>query len=245
MSIVHRLERCASTNEEAMALAHEGADAGTVVVADAQTGGRGRLGRAWFSPPGVNLHVSVVLRPSVTAAVLPRLSIVAAVALAEAVEQVVPEVEPELKWPNDLLVGGRKVAGVLAELVIATPPCVVVGVGIDVNLADRDLPDELRGRATSLAIEAGRPVDREALLGALLARLEAGVAAFERAGGAIDRDAWLRRARLDRVVRVGFPEGGELATAIGLREDGALVVRMADGRTADVVAGDVVPVEWE
>lgn len=242
---VHRLDRCESTNAEALALAAQGAAAFTAVVADAQTRGRGRLGRSWFSPPGVNLHVSVILRPAVPPPALPRLSIVAAIALAEAVEQVAPELPVELKWPNDLLVGGRKVAGVLSELGSADPPCVVVGVGVDVNLAAADLPPELARRATSLLAEAGRPVDREALLAALLERLEAGVRAFERAGGALDTEAWLRRARLDRVVRVGFPEGGALATAIGLRPDGALIVRMADGRIEDVVAGDVVPVEWE
>ncbi|GMV39205.1 MAG: biotin--[acetyl-CoA-carboxylase] ligase [Myxococcales bacterium] len=241
--MIHRLMTCVSTNAEAGALAAAGAPAFTAVVADAQEGGRGRLGRAWYSPPGVNLYVSVILRPAVPVAVAPRLAIVAAVALAEAVEAVAPGLQVELKWPNDLLVGGRKAAGVLAELAGVDPLAVIVGVGVNANLAE--IPPELSKRATSLALELGRPVDREALLQALLDRLRVGVSAFEGAGGMVDTGAWVRRARLDRVVRVGFPEGSVLATAVGLREDGALVVRAMDGRTLDVVAGDVVPVEWE
>lgn len=242
---VHRLGSCGSTNAEAMVLANGGAPAFTAVVADEQTGGRGRLGREWFSPPGVNLYVSVVLRPAVPAHMMPRLAIVTAVALAEAVEAVAPGIDAELKWPNDLLLGGRKAAGVLAELASGSPATVVVGIGVNVNLREDQIPGHLRARATSLAIELGRPVDREALLEALLGRIEAGVGAFERAGGAADTEAWIRRARLDRVVRVGFPEGSELATAVGLRDDGALVVRTQDGRNLDVLAGDVLPVEWE
>jgi BirA family biotin operon repressor/biotin-[acetyl-CoA-carboxylase] ligase len=244
---IHRLATCASTNAEADALARAGAPAWTVVVADAQTGGRGRLGRTWYSPPGVNLYVSVVFRPHVPMTVVPRIAITAAVALAEAVERVVPEVEPELKWPNDLLVGGRKVAGVLADLSAHGEAAyhVVLGVGINVNLLPEQLPLELRSRATSLRAAAGHEVDREALLGALLERLRLGMERFEASGGQVDTAAWLARARTDRVVRVGFPEGRILAVASGLRADGALVVRTLDGRLEEVVAGDVIPVEWE
>lgn len=241
-------ETCGSTNAEALGLAAHGAPEWTVVVADSQTGGRGRLGRAWFSPPGVNLHVSVLLRPEVPAAVVPRLSLVAAVALAEAVEGCVPELQPELKWPNDLLVDGRKVAGALAELEMEAEGAyhVVLGIGINVNVRADDIPHELRHRATSLAVAAGRDVDRETLLLRLLDRLHAGVTRFVRDQGAVDTVAWQRRMRADRRVRVELPDlGPVVATALGLRPDGSLVVRTDAGGEMDIMAGDVLPVSWD
>jgi BirA family biotin operon repressor/biotin-[acetyl-CoA-carboxylase] ligase len=141
---------------------------GAVVVADVQTEGRGRLGRRWLAPAGTSLLVSILLRPQVDPAHLPELSLVAGRACAEAIGDVTG-LEPEVKFPNDVLLGGRKVAGLLAE---ASEGRVVLGVGVNVAQTPGELPADARTPATSLAIETGRAVDRAELLVALLERLE-------------------------------------------------------------------------
>jgi len=145
-----------------------GAPEGAVAVADEQTAGRGRLGRRWLAPAGTSLLCSIQLRPQVSPERLPELTGIAARACTEAIAAVT-ELEPELKFPNDLLVGGRKVAGILAE---AREGRVVLGVGINVNVPESDLPREVDRPATSLLAETGREVDRAELLVELLERLE-------------------------------------------------------------------------
>ena len=141
---------------------------GAVAVAGEQTAGRGRLGRRWLAPVGTSLLCSVQLRPGVSPERLPELTGVAALACADAIAAVT-NLEPELKFPNDLLVGGRKVAGILAE---ARESRIVLGVGVNVNVAESDLPTEVDRPATSLLVETGRELDRAELLVELLERLE-------------------------------------------------------------------------
>jgi BirA family biotin operon repressor/biotin-[acetyl-CoA-carboxylase] ligase len=141
---------------------------GALVVADEQTAGRGRLGRRWLAPAGTSLLCSLQLRPAVASERLPELTVVAARACAEAIAALT-ELEPELKFPNDLLVGGRKVAGILAE---AREQRVVLGIGVNVNVPAEELPQEVDRPATSLLVETGRELDRAALLAELLERLE-------------------------------------------------------------------------
>ncbi len=141
---------------------------GAVVVAGEQTEGRGRLGRRWFAPPGTSLLCSIQLRPAVPGERLPELTGVAALACAEAIEALAG-LAPELKFPNDLLLGGLKVAGVLAE---AREGRVVLGIGINVNIPKEQLPQEVDVPATSLLVESGREIDRAELLAELLERLE-------------------------------------------------------------------------
>lgn len=158
------LERCESTQRELAPEVPEGA----VVATDEQTAGRGRLGRSWFAAPGTSLLFSVNLRPAVETARLPELSIVAGVAAAEAIRRVT-SLAPEIKLPNDLLLDGRKLAGILAE---AREGRVVLGIGINVNVAPEDLPAEVDVEPTSLLAELGTPVDRAQLLAAILLELE-------------------------------------------------------------------------
>lgn len=158
------LDRCESTQLLLAADAPEGA----VAAADEQTAGRGRLGRRWYAPAGTSLLVSVQLRPDVPGSHLPELSLVAGGAVAEAIEAMAG-VAPTVKFPNDVLVGGRKVAGVLAE---ARDGRVVLGVGVNVNVPERELPTDVETPATSLAAAAGRELDRAELLAELLERLE-------------------------------------------------------------------------
>ena len=170
---VHYFEELNSTQETARALAEEGIAQGAVVIAERQTAGRGRMGRAWHSPSGVNLYCTIVLRPAIPLAEVPRLSLVAGVAAAEAIEREAPGLVA-LKWPNDLWLGGRKAGGIIAEAVTSSRQelqCVLLGIGINVNLAEDDIPPELRDKATSIRIAIGRPCDRIALADSLFSML--------------------------------------------------------------------------
>jgi BirA family biotin operon repressor/biotin-[acetyl-CoA-carboxylase] ligase len=169
--------RCESTQSELSAAAPEGA----VAVAEEQTAGRGRRGRPWHAPPGTSVLVSVNLRPTVATHRLPELSLVAGAAVAEAIAEKTG-LHPEVKFPNDVLIGGRKVAGILAE---ARDDRVVLGIGINANLGAEELPQEVETSATSLQIETGAPVDRAKLLATVLERLESAY------------DTWLHDATRD------------------------------------------------
>ena len=163
-----------STNRDVAALAQDGAGEGVVVVADRQCAGRGRMTRQWFSPPGVNLYFSMLLRPDVELGRAASLPLVAGLAVAEAIGRIAPEARPEIKWPNDILCGGKKLCGVLCEMQAETDRVrhVVLGLGVNVNLTRAMLPEELRDRAASLKIIAGRDFSRGAVLAALLNAFE-------------------------------------------------------------------------
>lgn len=167
------LERTSSTNDRAWAEAAHRARDGTVVFAEEQTRGRGRLGRTWHSPRGAGVWMSVVLRPEMPIDRYPILTSVGAVATAAAIAETIP-VSPRVRWPNDVVIGGRKVAGVLAEVrdLTARRPPAVLGIGVNVNLSRDELPKELRPFATSLAIEAGGLVNRLRFARALLLQLD-------------------------------------------------------------------------
>ncbi|MFI5045829.1 MAG: biotin--[acetyl-CoA-carboxylase] ligase [Acidimicrobiia bacterium] len=222
--------RVDSTNRVALDQARSGAEPGLVVVADHQTAGRGRLDRRWHAPPGSSLLVSVLL-PAITGAEGAHRAVVAvAVSLAEAVGDVAG-VDVGLKWPNDLVVGDRKLAGVLAELDGDT---VVVGAGCNVNWDH--FPPELADTATACNLEAGHPVDRDALLDALLSRLDEHLDSPD-----VLLDAYRARlVTLGRRVRVERVDGALEGTASEVTDDGALVVRDDVGAAHAVVAGDVV-----
>ena len=164
-----------STNRDAAALAEAGAPEGAVIAAGAQTVGRGRMARAWFSPPNANLYFSLLLRPAVEPSRASSLPLVVGLAVAEALATLAPEVQPLIKWPNDILADGKKMCGILCEMQVETDCCVrhvVAGIGVNLNLTQTDLPKELKGRATSLRIETGRRFSRAAVLAAILNRFE-------------------------------------------------------------------------
>ena len=212
-----------STNRVAMEMAENGAPHGTVVVADAQTAGRGRMGRRWVSPAGKNLYVSLLLRPSVPAADAPRLALVAGVALADTVEAM--GVTASLKWPNDLYCGGRKAAGILAEMASDSGGVrhVVIGVGLNVNMEEADFPPDLRDAATSLRIRAGRAFRRVDVLARLLDAFGTRYAGFIGGGFSTLRDGWDRRDFLRGRRVLLRRQGGEgWGTADGLDTAGAL-----------------------
>jgi BirA family transcriptional regulator, biotin operon repressor / biotin---[acetyl-CoA-carboxylase] ligase len=207
-----------------------GAPEGAMAVADHQTTGRGRQGRAWLAPPGRALLWSCLLRPPVPPRRWPELPILAGCAVAEGVEAATG-LAVRLRWPNDVLVDGHKIAGILIEGVGGLAPAVILGVGVNVGQGPDEWPPDLAGRAASLAM-LGAPVARPVVLAAILRHLAARYAAFLVEGFSAIRQAWRERAQLgERVVRDGI-EG----IAIDLGLDGALVVRRADGSLATVVA---------
>lgn len=244
---LHVLDSTSSTNTLAVSLAQQDAPHGTVVVAESQTAGRGRLGRHWYSPPGKNLYCSVLLRVPVSrdrvGAWLSWTPLIAPLAAAQAV-RAVARLASSVKWPNDVLVGNRKVGGVLCESgdLHAAAPYVVVGLGLNVNIEAGEFPEELREIATSLAMEAGQSFDRAVLLAAFLSELEVRCDAF-----LAGRDADLHREYEQRCSTVGRRVQVELAhgervegLAESIQRDGALRV-VRDGRLpVDIRTGDVV-----
>src|SRR5579875_3239990 len=208
-----------STQRLARELARAGAEEGTCVIAEAQSAGRGRLGRTWHSPPGTNLYCSVVLRPPLAPAAVPQIALVAGVAVAAAVAETTT-LAVEIKWPNDVLVGGRKVAGVLTELEAELERVRFVIVGIGVNLNTTAFPAELAARATSLALAEryGR---------------------FLAGGFAAVRAEWEARSALTgKTVRVSGPDGAVSGRVLGVDDAGALRL-LTDAGERRIVAGEV------
>jgi BirA family biotin operon repressor/biotin-[acetyl-CoA-carboxylase] ligase len=228
----------ASTNDVAVALANEGDCEGVVVVADEQTAGRGRRGRQWFSPPASGLYVSVVLAPATARADATRaarlLTLASGVALAEGVGAAAG-LKVELKWPNDVYVGGRKLGGILAETAGGQ---VVLGFGV--NVGPMVYPPDLADRATSLDAELGRPVERAPLLAETLAALWGRY--DDLLDGRFDAilDAWRARApgAVGRPVTWVEPSGSRSGLTAGIDAEGALLVKVGD-RIERIVAGEM------
>jgi BirA family biotin operon repressor/biotin-[acetyl-CoA-carboxylase] ligase len=229
---VIRLGAVDSTQNVAWGLVDENIADGTVVTAQSQHDGRGRRGRHWHDEPGASLAASVILRPRLAVAALGGLSFAAALAVAEALESEAG-LAPRLKWPNDVLVGRRKIAGILLESRAIPAPVVVVGFGI--NLTQRLFPAAIADRATSVALAGGRTVGPDALLDAVVRALAAWRSRLETEGFEPLRQRW--RALADTLGRRVTIDGVE-SLAVDLDVDGALLVER-DGAVHRVVAGEV------
>jgi len=237
----HALGEVASTQDELARLAAAGAPEGTVVTALHQTGGRGRRGRAWLDAPGDNLLFSILLRPALPAASTSALSLVAAVAVSEAVAAA--GVAAGIRWPNDLLVGDRKLCGILAEAAAdgaGRVESVRLGIGLNVNQAE--FPPPIRALATSLRLVTGRAQDRERLLGEVLAALDRRYGEFLAVGFAPARAEWRQRSvTLGRWIRVGglcdpvLVEDVDEVGALLARDGAGRAVRLTSGEPADAV----------
>ena len=230
-----------STNLEAKSLAMKGAPEGTVVVAEAQTAGRGRLGRRWTSPAGKGLLFSVVLRPGLPMSDVHLLTIVAATAAADVIEKHVPA-RVTIKWPNDLFIGDRKVGGILMEVSGEQDDVdwVILGLGLNVNTDFSELPVALRRTATSLKIAGGNTVERSDVLSDLLLGLEAHYKAALRGG--FDKALTAFRERdylLSRTISVETREGPVIGAAAGIDDRGALLVELPHRRIRRFHSGDV------
>ncbi|MBI5599908.1 MAG: biotin--[acetyl-CoA-carboxylase] ligase [Deltaproteobacteria bacterium] len=237
---IHFFPSLDSTNAKALALARDGAPEGTVVVADSQERGRGRLGRKWISPAGTNLYTSVILRPAIPPHMAQTLTLLSAVAVAETIALFSP-VTPAVKWPNDILVDSRKVAGILTEMSSETDRInfVVIGIGVNVNWDMKNAPDEIRRTATSLKEKKGADVPRVEFVAALYSSLEKWYKIFNKEGRLPIVKAWRGWFNGEgKPVKVkGSPDTKGLC--LGIDDFGALLVRLSSGNIARVVAGDV------
>lgn len=230
-----------STNLLAFRLAESSAREGTVVIAETQTGGKGRLGRHWESPPGVNLYCSIILRPAMQPFRAPQLTFVSAVAVARAIEQVA-QLQPKIKWPNDILLNGRKVAGLLNEMSAETDTihCVILGIGVNINMGSEQFPQDLRHPATSLLIEKGVSVSRVDFTRTLLTALDMLYDDYLCNGFGAIRQEWLSRSTVQgRRVRVSFGKGETEGIVVGVDDDGALLLKRGNSAPERVLAGDV------
>ncbi|HTO71668.1 MAG TPA: biotin--[acetyl-CoA-carboxylase] ligase [Myxococcota bacterium] len=247
-------EEVDSTNLVAERLGHEGAPDGTAVLADRQTAGRGRLGRAFFSPGGRSLYLSLLLRPHMPAEHVPQHVFAAAVAVAERARAVLPaRCRVDIKWPNDVLVDGRKTSGINLPVHMDAGRVVfaVLGIGLNVNLAEAELPSELREIATSLAIAGGMPLDRVQVCEDLLVALERELDCLRAGDFASVLDRYRKSFRMTGAkVRIGGPGVARevIGTVLGVDEEGALLVRPR-GSAAEpverVLAGDVTVLRGE
>lgn len=227
-----------STNDDARHGARNGAPSGACWLADQQTGGRGRQGRAWHSPPGENVYLSLLLRLSLAPEALAPLSLVAGLAVADAVERHLDAGRAKLKWPNDLLVDGRKLAGILVETTLRGEEAVVV-IGVGINVLTLDFgPGPFRRPPTSLALEGARPA-RETVAAELLAALGRRVETYRRDGWSSALAGDLDALDALRGERVRLDDGRE-GRADGFGPDGALRLTTPAG-TIDVRSGEVSP----
>ena len=239
---IHCFEELDSTNRLALELAARGEPHGSAVIAEAQSAGRGRLGRSFHSPKGSNLYVSLVLRPRAPAAALATLPLAAGVAVAEAVAaELGHAARVALKWPNDVLVDGRKLSGLLLERVGASAAgAVILGIGVNLNVDPASFPAEFRERATSLAAAAGRPIDRARFASALFDRLEGVLDLHDARGFEALRERFEALFRMQGArVRVADAAGSvREGCVVGVGADGSLRLATASGEER-VFAGDV------
>lgn len=233
-----------STNLQACRLGDEGAPDGLVVIADHQSAGKGRMGRRWESPAEVNLYVSVLLRPSILPFEAPKLTFLSAVAVCRAIAECCG-LEANVKWPNDILLNGKKVAGLLNEMSSETDRVhyVVLGVGVNLNMRNEQFPGELRYPATSLLMESGETVSRLEFTRALLREIDALYQIFLAQGSTPILNQWAALCDLTgKEIRVDCNNLEIIGVMVGLGDDGALLVRTASGKVESVYAGDVQPV---
>ncbi len=235
-------EEIGSTNQRAKELGLAGAEEGTLILAEYQSAGRGRLGRTWHSPPGLNIYMSLVLRPDLPPARAPLLTLTAGLAGSEAIGRVIGQ-QPQVKWPNDLILQDRKIAGILSEMEVqdSSVRFVVLGVGINVNPAEDDFPPELRDQAGSLRIATGRTWDRNLVLAAFLSELE-------KYYKLLCQGQWdevlntYRRVCQTIGSRVRFDRKGTLIEGMAMDLDhtrAVLVKQDKDGRIVAITTGDV------
>jgi BirA family biotin operon repressor/biotin-[acetyl-CoA-carboxylase] ligase len=238
---IHHFHSMDSTNSMAYQLALQGAEEGEIVVAESQKKGRGRLGRKWFSPPLSNLYLSVILRPEIPPQQASLITLMAAVATAGAIHKF-SGLQPMIKWPNDILLKNRKVAGLLNEIHSEMDRIhfVILGIGVNLNMDEKMFSKEIRSLATSLKREMGQSISRKAFLQTLLEELEMWYETFLKEGASPILKAWRDKAQIQgRPVKV--TSFGEVlsGTAIDVDNDGALILETKAGERKRVVAGDI------
>ncbi|MEE9591706.1 MAG: biotin--[acetyl-CoA-carboxylase] ligase [Thermodesulfobacteriota bacterium] len=239
---IHFYKKLDSTNDTAFKMAKANASEGTVVVADYQEAGRGRLGRKWESPPGGNIYTSIILRPPIPPHDASKLTLLTSVAVSETIGHYLPH-STFIKWPNDILIGSRKISGILAEMdsEMDRVNFIIIGIGVNVNVARDIFPEELRCSITSLKEETGKDVSKVEFLQMLYFNLEKWYRNYLDSGFEHVKDAWQRFSSIEgKAVTVRQFDDTIQGTALGIDKDGALILLKKTGDVVKVVAGDVV-----
>lgn len=238
---IHYIKEIDSTNSYARKLAGNGSAEGEAVIADSQSSGRGRNHHTWQSPPGCNLYTSIILRPSIQPSLAPQLTLVAGVAVAELLRQYCPD-KVFLKWPNDVLIDGKKICGILTEMSVkyGTVDFVVLGIGININIRKADLDQEHRHRATSLFEETERKVSRTAFASALFGSFETWYESYISKGFPFVKERWTELSGIiGNEVAVNDGDTVRRGRALGINDFGELIVIDANNRKHQIIAGDV------
>ncbi len=237
---LHYYESIDSTNEEAFRLGVQGAPEGTVLIAERQSAGKGRMQRVWYSPAGANIYTSIILRPTFETSRAPQISIAAGVAVAETINRYCPG-KAWLKWPNDVLIDGKKVCGILAQMKMSVNAIdfIVVGIGMNVNLSHQEFPLDIQEIATSLAVETGREISRLELIISLYENLAKWYRQLAQNGFDPIKEKWLSlSSMIGKTVSVMFREETASGKAVDLGDDGSLIILTAGNEIMKVSAGD-------
>jgi len=229
-----------STNSYAFRLALEGAPEGACIIAEAQKAGRGRLNRVWFSPPKENLYISVILRPHIHPSCVYPITFISSLAVYDTIETITG-IKPTLKWPNDLLINGKKICGTLLELSTEADMVkfVIVGIGLDINMKEKEISEEIEQKATSLFIETKILFERALVCGILLSNLEKYYLLFRQNGENEVCRLWENRSCI-KGKYLEINQMGQTYKGIceGIDDKGALLLNI-DGETKRIIAGDV------
>ncbi|WP_026676975.1 biotin--[acetyl-CoA-carboxylase] ligase [Fictibacillus gelatini] len=234
-------ESVSSTQEIAHKLSHEKCEEGTLVVADEQTGARGRMGRPWQSPKGSGIWMSLILRPEIPLQRAPQLTLLTAVAVVKAIHKVTG-LNAEIKWPNDILINGKKVVGILTELQAEADRInsVIIGIGMNVNLSSDELPDEIRGIATSLQIETGQAIRRADLIAAVMKEMELLYKQYLQEGFHLIKLLWESYAlSLGKRIKVRTISGEFEGFAKGITDEGVLLLEDDENQIHQIYSADI------
>ncbi|GJL79886.1 MAG: hypothetical protein NPINA01_28750 [Nitrospinaceae bacterium] len=230
-----------STNDQARRSLKEGAQEGLVLIAESQTKGRGRMGRTWVSPPQTGIYLSVILKPPIEPEHLPQLTLLAGVAVVQAVNKFT-HTKAQLKWPNDILLNGKKLSGILSEYDAAPngEKAVIIGIGVNANHSPADFPQELLPFATSLKIETGQAIDRLALAAVLLGHLDREYHAYLKDGIPAILKKWMQHSDMFG-EKITVTKAGSVihGTATKLDDNGRLLIRTANGEELALDSGEV------
>lgn len=238
---IHYLESTDSTQKVAHQLVQEGCPNGTLVIAEEQTNGRGRLARNWHSPKYTGIWMSLILRPNLPPTKAPQFTLIAAVAVASAIEDVC-QVSPDIKWPNDLLLNGKKITGILTELQADSDKinAIIMGIGMNVNQKEQDFPMELHNIATSLAIETGKEISRSTLVTRILENLEKYYLLYLEKGFAPLKLLWESYAvSLGKDITARTISGNISGKALGITEEGVLKIQDQNGKIHEIYSADI------
>jgi BirA family transcriptional regulator, biotin operon repressor / biotin---[acetyl-CoA-carboxylase] ligase len=239
--VIHYEESVPSTQKIAHDLAGNGAVEGTLVIADEQTAGRGRLMREWHSSPSSGIWMSLILKPHLPPQKAPQFTLITAVAVVQAIEEVT-ELQPQIKWPNDILINGKKVTGILTELQAESDKInsIIIGIGMNVNHTIDHFPDEIRSIATSLAIEKGNQLSRAELVQNVLERIESLYKLYMKEGFTPIKLLWESYAvSIGKKIRARTINGTIEGTALGITAEGVLKIKDHKGTVHQIYSADI------